>query len=86
MKPVRPLRLTVSGWLARHCTIPSPTAQPGQRPSPPPPPAAPWGRGFHTSAPRLMTPFTQWTGVAAPLPLLNVDTDLIIPAWLRAAG
>jgi len=36
-------------------------------------------RGFHTSAPRLMTPFTQWTGVAAPLPLLNVDTDLIIP-------
>jgi len=26
-----------------------------------------------------MTPFTTLTGVAAPLPLVNVDTDMIIP-------
>lgn len=26
-----------------------------------------------------MTPFTTLTGVAAPLPLINVDTDMIIP-------
>ena len=27
-----------------------------------------------------MTPFTTLTGIAAPLPLANVDTDMIIPA------
>ena len=27
-----------------------------------------------------MQPFTTLTGVAAPLPLINVDTDKIIPA------
>jgi 3-isopropylmalate/(R)-2-methylmalate dehydratase small subunit len=26
-----------------------------------------------------MTPFTTMTGIAAPLPLINVDTDMIIP-------
>jgi 3-isopropylmalate/(R)-2-methylmalate dehydratase small subunit len=26
-----------------------------------------------------MTPFTTLTGVAAPLPLINIDTDMIIP-------
>jgi 3-isopropylmalate/(R)-2-methylmalate dehydratase small subunit len=26
-----------------------------------------------------MTPFTTLTGIAAPLPLINVDTDMIIP-------
>jgi 3-isopropylmalate/(R)-2-methylmalate dehydratase small subunit len=26
-----------------------------------------------------MQPFTQLTGVAAPLPLINIDTDMIIP-------
>src|ERR1700743_1068117 len=26
-----------------------------------------------------MEPFTQLTGVAAPLPIINVDTDMIIP-------
>ncbi len=26
-----------------------------------------------------MQPFTTWTGLAAPLPMENVDTDLIIP-------
>lgn len=31
-----------------------------------------------------MQPFTTLTGIAAPLPLLNVDTDKIIPAhWLK---
>ncbi len=31
-----------------------------------------------------MQPFTKLTGVAAPLPLANVDTDQIIPAhWLK---
>ena len=31
-----------------------------------------------------MQPFTKLTGVAAPLPMLNVDTDKIIPAhWLK---
>jgi 3-isopropylmalate/(R)-2-methylmalate dehydratase small subunit len=31
-----------------------------------------------------MQPFTKLTGIAAPLPLLNVDTDQIIPAhWLK---
>ena len=31
-----------------------------------------------------MQPFTTLTGVAAPLPLINVDTDKIIPArWLK---
>ncbi|SNB61004.1 3-isopropylmalate dehydratase, small subunit [Arboricoccus pini] len=31
-----------------------------------------------------MQPFTKLTGVAAPLPLVNVDTDKIIPAkWLK---
>lgn len=31
-----------------------------------------------------MQPFTSLTGVAAPLPLINVDTDKIIPArWLK---
>ena len=27
-----------------------------------------------------MQPFTKLTGIAAPLPLVNVDTDKIIPA------
>ena len=27
-----------------------------------------------------MQPFTTLTGIAAPLPLANVDTDMIIPA------
>ena len=27
-----------------------------------------------------MTPFTTITGIAAPLPLANVDTDKIIPS------
>ena len=27
-----------------------------------------------------MTPFTTLTGIAAPLPMANVDTDKIIPA------
>ena len=26
-----------------------------------------------------MTPFTQLTGIAAPLPITNIDTDMIIP-------
>ena len=26
-----------------------------------------------------MQPFTTLTGVAAPLPIINVDTDMIIP-------
>ena len=26
-----------------------------------------------------MTPFTTLTGVAAPMPLVNIDTDMIIP-------
>jgi 3-isopropylmalate/(R)-2-methylmalate dehydratase small subunit len=31
-----------------------------------------------------MQPFTKLTGIAAPLPLVNVDTDKIIPAkWLK---
>jgi 3-isopropylmalate/(R)-2-methylmalate dehydratase small subunit len=31
-----------------------------------------------------MEPFTKLTGIAAPLPLVNVDTDKIIPAkWLK---
>jgi 3-isopropylmalate/(R)-2-methylmalate dehydratase small subunit len=31
-----------------------------------------------------MQPFTKLTGIAAPLPMLNVDTDKIIPAhWLK---
>jgi 3-isopropylmalate/(R)-2-methylmalate dehydratase small subunit len=31
-----------------------------------------------------MQPFTTLTGIAAPLPLINVDTDKIIPAhWLK---
>ncbi len=31
-----------------------------------------------------MQPFTKLTGIAAPLPLANVDTDQIIPArWLK---
>jgi 3-isopropylmalate/(R)-2-methylmalate dehydratase small subunit len=31
-----------------------------------------------------MQPFTKLTGVAAPLPMVNVDTDQIIPAkWLK---
>ena len=31
-----------------------------------------------------MQPFTTLTGVAAPMPMLNVDTDKIIPAhWLK---
>jgi 3-isopropylmalate/(R)-2-methylmalate dehydratase small subunit len=31
-----------------------------------------------------MQPFTQLTGIAAPLPMINVDTDKIIPAhWLK---
>jgi 3-isopropylmalate/(R)-2-methylmalate dehydratase small subunit len=31
-----------------------------------------------------MQPFTKLTGVAAPLPMVNVDTDKIIPAkWLK---
>ena len=31
-----------------------------------------------------MQPFTSLTGVAAPMPMLNVDTDKIIPAhWLK---
>ena len=31
-----------------------------------------------------MQPFTKLTGVAAPLPIVNVDTDKIIPAkWLK---
>jgi 3-isopropylmalate/(R)-2-methylmalate dehydratase small subunit len=31
-----------------------------------------------------MQPFTQLTGIAAPLPMANVDTDKIIPAhWLK---
>jgi 3-isopropylmalate/(R)-2-methylmalate dehydratase small subunit len=31
-----------------------------------------------------MQPFTRLTGVAAPLPMVNVDTDKIIPAkWLK---
>jgi len=53
------------------------------------------GRGLHTragptprtaralsaqaSAAGAMTPFTTLTGVAAPLPIANVDTDMIIP-------
>src|SRR6185437_14094076 len=28
---------------------------------------------------RAMQPFTKLTGVAAPLPMVNVDTDMIIP-------
>ena len=28
---------------------------------------------------RSMTPFTELTGIAAPLPITNVDTDMIIP-------
>ncbi|HET6469685.1 MAG TPA: 3-isopropylmalate dehydratase small subunit, partial [Geminicoccaceae bacterium] len=27
-----------------------------------------------------MQPFTKLTGIAAPLPMVNVDTDKIIPA------
>jgi 3-isopropylmalate/(R)-2-methylmalate dehydratase small subunit len=31
-----------------------------------------------------MQPFTTMTGIAAPLPMINVDTDKIIPAhWLK---
>ncbi len=31
-----------------------------------------------------MQPFTKLTGIAAPLPMINVDTDKIIPAkWLK---
>lgn len=31
-----------------------------------------------------MQPFTQLSGIAAPLPMINVDTDKIIPAkWLK---
>jgi 3-isopropylmalate/(R)-2-methylmalate dehydratase small subunit len=31
-----------------------------------------------------MQPFTKLTGIAAPLPITNVDTDMIIPAkWLK---
>ena len=31
-----------------------------------------------------MQPFTKLTGIAAPLPMVNVDTDKIIPAkWLK---
>lgn len=31
-----------------------------------------------------MEPFTRLTGIAAPLPMVNVDTDQIIPAhWLK---
>jgi 3-isopropylmalate/(R)-2-methylmalate dehydratase small subunit len=31
-----------------------------------------------------MQPFTKLTGIAAPLPIINVDTDMIIPAkWLK---
>ncbi len=31
-----------------------------------------------------MQPFTKLTGVAAPLPMANIDTDMIIPAkWLK---
>jgi 3-isopropylmalate/(R)-2-methylmalate dehydratase small subunit len=31
-----------------------------------------------------MQPFTKLTGIAAPLPMVNVDTDQIIPAkWLK---
>jgi 3-isopropylmalate/(R)-2-methylmalate dehydratase small subunit len=31
-----------------------------------------------------MQPFTKLTGIAAPLPLVNIDTDKIIPAkWLK---
>ncbi len=31
-----------------------------------------------------MKPFTKLTGIAAPLPMINVDTDKIIPAkWLK---
>jgi 3-isopropylmalate/(R)-2-methylmalate dehydratase small subunit len=31
-----------------------------------------------------MQPFTEVTGIAAPLPMVNVDTDKIIPAkWLK---
>jgi 3-isopropylmalate/(R)-2-methylmalate dehydratase small subunit len=26
-----------------------------------------------------MTPFTTLTGIAAPMPLVNIDTDMIIP-------
>ena len=26
-----------------------------------------------------MTPFTTFSGIAAPLPITNVDTDMIIP-------
>ena len=34
-----------------------------------------------------MQPFTTLTGVAAPLPMANVDTDKIIPAkWLKTIG
>jgi 3-isopropylmalate/(R)-2-methylmalate dehydratase small subunit len=28
-----------------------------------------------------MHPFTEVTGIAAPLPMINVDTDMIIPAY-----
>ena len=27
-----------------------------------------------------MTPFTTLTGIAAPMPLVNIDTDMIIPS------
>ena len=31
-----------------------------------------------------MQPFTKLTGIAAPLPMANIDTDMIIPAkWLK---
>ena len=26
-----------------------------------------------------MTPFTTLTGIAAPMPLVNIDTDMIVP-------
>ena len=34
--------------------------------------------------PSTVQPFTSLTGIAAPLPMINVDTDKIIPAhWLK---
>lgn len=37
-------------------------------------------RGLSTSAGAGMQPFIQHKGLAAPMPIPNIDTDMIIPA------
>ena len=40
---------------------------------------ATWARGAVALGPRNMEKFVKLVGVAAPLPIMNVDTDMIIP-------